>query len=93
MYLKNIDILFSFVSKLSDSIRVRSHAENTREDVAKFREYSPEFFWLIRDVTLAITDDNNKPCDINTYLKQKVCCRLQCYLNKPCNFMMKLKRA
>ena len=62
----------SFVSKLSDSIRVRSNAENTREDVAKFKEYSPEFFWLIRDVTLEITDENNKPSDIKTYLEQKV---------------------
>ena len=64
--------LFSFVSKLSDSIRVRSNAENTREDVAKFKEYSAEFFWLIRDVTLEITDENNKPVDIKTYLEQKV---------------------
>ena len=61
-----------FVSKLSDSIRVRSNAENTREDVAKFKEYSPEFFWLIRDVTLEITDENNKPMDIKTYLEQKI---------------------
>lgn len=65
-------IFGSFVSKLSDSIRVRSHDENTREDVAKFKEYSPEFFWLIRDVTLEITDVNNKPVDIKTYLEQKV---------------------
>ena len=73
-----VDVFFtfsfycSFVSKLSDSIRVRSNAENTREDVAKFREYSPEFFWLIRDVTLEITDENNKPSDIKTYLEEKV---------------------
>lgn len=61
-----------FVSKLSDSIRVRSHDENTREDVAKFKEYSPEFFWLIRDVGLDITDSNDKPVDIKTYLEQKI---------------------
>ena len=60
------------MSKLSDSIRVRSNAENTREDVAKFKEYSPEFVWLIRDVTLETTDENNKPVDIKTYLEQKV---------------------
>ena len=65
-------VRLSFVSKLSDSIRVRSHAENTREDVEKFRKYSPEFFWLIRDVTLEITDVNDQPCDIKTYLDQKV---------------------
>ncbi|XP_028416343.1 guanylate-binding protein 3-like [Dendronephthya gigantea] len=61
-----------YVSKLSYSIRVRSDAENTSEDVAKFKEYSPEFFWLIRDVTLDITNENKKQVDIKTYLEQKI---------------------
>ncbi|XP_028400253.1 guanylate-binding protein 2-like isoform X2 [Dendronephthya gigantea] len=61
-----------YVSKLSDSIRVKKHGENTIEDVEMFRKCSPEFFWLIRDVTLKITDINHQPCDINTYLEQKI---------------------
>ena len=38
----------------------------------KFKEYSPEFFWLIRDVTLEITDENDKTIDIKTYMEKKV---------------------
>lgn len=63
---------FSYVSKLSDSIRMKKESENSIEDVERFRKYSPEFFWLIRDRTLKITDVNDQPCDINTYLAQKV---------------------
>jgi hypothetical protein len=66
----------SYVSKLSDSIRVKKHGENTTEDVEQFKKCSPEFFWLIRDRTLKITDSNDQPCDINTYLGQKVLCEV-----------------
>ena len=62
----------SYISKLSDSIRVKKHAENTSEDVEQFKKCSPEFFWVIRDRTLKITDVDDQPCDINTYLSQKV---------------------
>lgn len=70
---KNSDLeKLHYISKLSDSIRVKKHAENTSEDVEQFKKCSPEFFWVIRDRTLKITDVDDQPCDINTYLSQKV---------------------
>ena len=66
-------LAYSYVSKLSDSIRVKKDNKNTMEDVEKFKKCSPEFFWIIRDRTLQITDVNDQPCDIKTYLGQKVC--------------------
>ena len=51
---------------------MKKHGENSVEDVERFRKCSPEFLWVIRDRTLKITDMNDEPCDINTYLGQKV---------------------
>ena len=62
-----------FIANLSES--VYAHAKDSVEDsssVASFRNYSPDFIWLVRDLVLQPTDKNGQKCDIKTYLYDNV---------------------
>ncbi|XP_066265728.1 guanylate-binding protein 3-like [Branchiostoma lanceolatum] len=55
--------------KLAKGITVR---KGEGRDVAEFREFFPDFLWLLRDVSLKMEDKDGKDMDPTEYLKKRV---------------------
>ncbi|XP_035663446.1 guanylate-binding protein 1-like [Branchiostoma floridae] len=54
---------------LAEGITVRQEQESELDD---FREFFPDFLWLLRDVSLKMVDESGREMDPTEYLKTKV---------------------
>ncbi|CAH1263072.1 GBP4 [Branchiostoma lanceolatum] len=61
-----------YIGNLSKSIQVRSSRATSAEEIRRVSECLPQFFWLLRDVDLEITDRKGEKCSMKTYLLEKV---------------------
>ncbi|XP_066280625.1 guanylate-binding protein 1-like [Branchiostoma lanceolatum] len=55
--------------KLAKGITVK---KGEKTQMSAFREFFPDFLWLLRDVSLMITDEDGKDMDPSEYLKTRV---------------------
>ncbi|XP_078673225.1 guanylate-binding protein 1-like isoform X1 [Branchiostoma floridae x Branchiostoma belcheri] len=61
-----------YIGNLSKSIQVRSSRGTSAEEIRRVSDCLPQFFWLLRDVDLEITDRKGQRCSMKTYLLEKV---------------------
>ena len=64
---------FSHFAQLATSITVKDVTGKSIEDDAfELQNYFPDFLWLLRDVTLILTDKSGKPISPSEFLKTSV---------------------